>query len=217
MWHQWFNRNIMKLWEYFLSTKKTKTTIVSSFTCQSLTCSWEHHDWWTTDVTWTILTMSLLPFWALNVSVALPSMQSQKALGFHQNILIYVLKRSWRSYKFGTRRELAITDRIVIFGQTIPLIHPCCIEVPFFLIHTGLKLLYSSVIQTACSPELLMQKCGIHYMQTALNSECAIVMLVNKAECMNSFTPGTQIYQAIWLQEVCAKHRPKHLANFFPT
>ncbi len=30
-------------------------------------------------------------------------------------------------------------------------------------------------------------------MQNAFNSECAIVMLVNKAECMNSFTPGTQI------------------------
>ncbi len=47
---------------------------------------------WTTYVTWTILTMSLLPFWALNVSVALLSMQGQKALGFHQNILICVPK-----------------------------------------------------------------------------------------------------------------------------
>ncbi len=34
-----------------------------------------------------ILTMSLLPFWALNVSVALLSMQGQKALGFHQKYL----------------------------------------------------------------------------------------------------------------------------------
>ncbi len=30
-----------------------------------------------------ILTMSLLPFWALNVIVALLSMEGQKALGFH--------------------------------------------------------------------------------------------------------------------------------------
>ncbi len=38
------------------------------------------------------LCMSLLPFRALNVSVALLSVQCQKALGFHQNILICVLK-----------------------------------------------------------------------------------------------------------------------------
>ncbi len=31
--------------------------------------------------------MSYLPFWALNVSVALLSMQGQKALGFHQKYL----------------------------------------------------------------------------------------------------------------------------------
>ncbi len=31
--------------------------------------------------------MSLLSFWALNVSVALQSMQGQKALGFHQKYL----------------------------------------------------------------------------------------------------------------------------------
>ncbi len=31
--------------------------------------------------------ISLLPFWALNVSVALLYMQGQKALGFHQKYL----------------------------------------------------------------------------------------------------------------------------------
>ncbi len=36
--------------------------------------------------TWTILTMSLLSFWALNVVVALLSIQGQKALGFDQKI-----------------------------------------------------------------------------------------------------------------------------------
>ncbi len=35
----------------------------------------------------TILTMSSLPFWALNVAVALLSMEGQKALGFHQKYL----------------------------------------------------------------------------------------------------------------------------------
>ncbi len=36
--------------------------------------------------------MSLLPFWALNLSVVLLSMQEQKALRFHPNILICVPK-----------------------------------------------------------------------------------------------------------------------------
>ncbi len=27
MWHQWFNRNFIKLWEYFLCTKETKTNM----------------------------------------------------------------------------------------------------------------------------------------------------------------------------------------------
>ncbi len=40
------------------------------------------HYSWTTDVTWT-----LLPFWALSVTVLLLSMQGQKALRFHQKYL----------------------------------------------------------------------------------------------------------------------------------
>ncbi len=36
--------------------------------------------------------MSLIPFWAFNLSDTLLSMQGQKALGFHQNILICVQK-----------------------------------------------------------------------------------------------------------------------------
>ncbi len=43
-------------------------------------------------ITWTILMMSLLPFWALNVAVTLLSMQGQKALGFHKKILSGVSK-----------------------------------------------------------------------------------------------------------------------------
>ncbi len=45
----------------------------------------------TTDVTCTDLPISLC-FWALNLSVVLLSMEGQKALGFHQNILICVPK-----------------------------------------------------------------------------------------------------------------------------
>ncbi len=41
------------------------------------------HYGWTTDVTWTILSMSLLPFWTLNEVVALLFMQGQKTLQFH--------------------------------------------------------------------------------------------------------------------------------------
>ncbi len=38
-------------------------------------------------VTRTVLMMCLLPFWALNVSVTLPSMQGQKTLRFHKKYL----------------------------------------------------------------------------------------------------------------------------------
>ncbi len=54
------------------------------------------------DVTWTILTMSLLPFWALNVSVAL-SMEDQKALVFHPKYLNLCSKDERRSYGFDMR------------------------------------------------------------------------------------------------------------------
>ncbi len=53
MWHQWFNRNVMKLREYFLSAKKTKITTlrISSPSCQS---SMHVHDSTTTH-TWAFL------------------------------------------------------------------------------------------------------------------------------------------------------------------
>ncbi len=52
--------------------------------------------------TWTILMMSLLSFWALNVSVALLSIQGQKALRFPQKYLHLCSEDEWRSYGFGT-------------------------------------------------------------------------------------------------------------------
>ncbi len=57
----------------------------------------------------------LTTFWALNVLVALLSMQGQKAHAFHQNILIWVLKMNegltgWHD-----------DDWIFIFGWTMPL------------------------------------------------------------------------------------------------
>ncbi len=87
---------------------------------------------WTTDVTWTILTMSLLPFWVLNVSVALLSMEGQKALRFHQKYLNLCSEDEQRSYGFGTTWEWVINNRIFIFGWTnplMPLIRPLSIIV----------------------------------------------------------------------------------------
>ncbi len=44
------------------------------------------------DVTWTILMMALLPFWVLNMVVALLFMKGQRALISSKNILICVPK-----------------------------------------------------------------------------------------------------------------------------
>ncbi len=58
-----------------------------------------------------IFLMSLLPFWTPNMSVALLSMQGQKALDFIKNILICVPKDVRRSYRFGTTLGWVIKDR----------------------------------------------------------------------------------------------------------
>ncbi len=70
----------------------------------------------TTDVTWTILMMSLLPFWALIVSVALLSMEGQKALGFHKKYL-NLCSEDERSYGVGTKLGWVINNRIFILGE----------------------------------------------------------------------------------------------------
>ncbi len=62
--------------------------------------------------------MSLLPFWALNVSVALLSMQSQRVLGFHQKYLNLCFEDEWSSNMFGMTWGWVIYD--IIFGWTIP-------------------------------------------------------------------------------------------------
>ncbi len=67
----------------FWEQKKTNTIIFFNYFFSSVpvfaTRSWEYHN--------TILTMSLLPFWALNMSVALLSMRSQEDLEIHQKYL----------------------------------------------------------------------------------------------------------------------------------
>ncbi len=107
--YQWFNHNAQAC------------IVVLSWMCSKDWHVASLHWGWTTDVTWTILTMSLLPFWALNVSVALLSMQGQKALEFHQKYLNLCSKDEQRSYGFGTTWGWVINDRIFIFGWTIPL------------------------------------------------------------------------------------------------
>ncbi len=81
-------------------------------------------DWqiygWTTDVTWTILTMSLLPFWALNVAVALLSMQGQKALRPHKKYLNLCFKDERRSYGLGTTWGWEINDMLFHFWVNYP-------------------------------------------------------------------------------------------------
>ncbi len=76
---------------------------------------------WTTDASWTILTMSLFPFWVLNVVVVLLSMEGQKALGFHQKYLNLCSKDERWSYSLGTTWGWVIHDTIFIFGWTNPL------------------------------------------------------------------------------------------------
>ncbi len=108
----------MKLREYFLCTKKTKIMTLFNNLFSSVSIfdvpSREHHnvcvcvcvcdaaDTGSTAVTWTILTMSLLSFWALNVSVVLLSVQGQKALAVHQKYLNLCSEPERRSYGFRT-------------------------------------------------------------------------------------------------------------------
>ncbi len=62
----------------FLFSLRTQSILVALFNYS-----------WTPDVTWTILTMYLPSFCALNVVVPLLSMEGQKSLGFHQKYLSF--------------------------------------------------------------------------------------------------------------------------------
>ncbi len=56
-----------------------------------------------------------------NITVALLSMQGQKALRFDQKYIIYIYEDEWRSYGFGTTWGWGINDRISILRWTKPL------------------------------------------------------------------------------------------------
>ncbi len=88
-------------------------------TCRRLT--WKRRN--CEEITWTILTMSLPPFWALNMVVALLSMQGQKALRFHKKYLHLCSENEQRTYGFGTTWGWVINDRIYIFHLWVNLPH----------------------------------------------------------------------------------------------
>ncbi len=64
---------------------------------------------------WPIWTISLLPFWALNMSVALLSMEGQKALEFQEKYLNLCSEDEQRSCGFETTWGWVINDIIYIF------------------------------------------------------------------------------------------------------
>ncbi len=97
------------------------TTAMFSLRTKSILVASQNYCW-NTDVTWTILTMSLLPFWALNVS-----MKGQKVLRFYQKYLNLCSEDERKSYGFITTWGRVINDRIFIFWLTIPLTY-CLIE-----------------------------------------------------------------------------------------
>ncbi len=75
----------------------------------------------------TIWTMPVLPFWVLNVVVALLSMQGQKALGFHKKYLNLLDEQIFRwcsederrFYDFGTTWGWVIKGALSDFCQTM--------------------------------------------------------------------------------------------------
>ncbi len=78
------------------------------------------NDRWTTDVTWTILTMSLLPFWALNLSVVLLVYGGSDSSRISSKYFVLSSEDEGRYYGFGTTWGWVIIDRIWFFGWTIP-------------------------------------------------------------------------------------------------
>ncbi len=68
---------------------------------------------------WTILTMSLLTFWALNVFVTLLSMQGQKALWFYQKCL-NLCSDFWLNYPFKVASALSSMRPLCLITTMFP-------------------------------------------------------------------------------------------------
>ncbi len=110
----------------------------------------------------------------MNMVVALPPMQDQKALGFHQKYLNLCSEDKQRSYKFGTTWGWVINDRIFIFGWTIPVKSP---------------------ISDTCQPVPRIQKC-----QISDDNLFYSFSVYRKAKAMNTFqciSAYAQLYQLI--------------------
>ncbi len=71
-------------------------------------------------ITDVILTMCLLPFWVLNVSVVFLSMQGQRALGLNPKYLNLCSEDEQQSCGFGTTWLPVINDRFVYFWVNYP-------------------------------------------------------------------------------------------------
>ncbi len=67
-----------------------------------------------------------------NITVALLSMEGQRALGFHQKYLNLCSEDEQRSYGFGMTWGWVINDRIFIFGWTIPVSHLFYFFIPWW-------------------------------------------------------------------------------------
>ncbi len=113
-------------WSYFcfLYTQK-------KYSCSFLKLSLNH--WCHMDYFIDVLTT----FWAFTFSVALVSMQGQKALWFHQKYLNLCSEDEQRCYRFGM--IWVINDRISISGWTIPLKHCLCHLELWFVIYYKLQ------------------------------------------------------------------------------
>ncbi len=104
MWHQWFNLIVYAMGILFVCKENKIITFIQQFPlfCLSLTTrSWRATQY---------------PFWALNVVVALLSMEVQNAYGFHQKYFNLCSEDERRSYGFRTTWGWVINDINFILG-----------------------------------------------------------------------------------------------------
>ncbi len=94
--------------------------------------------------------MSLLPFWALNVVVALLSMQGQKALGFYQKYLNLFSEDERNSYRFEITWWWVINNRIFIFWGELSLLDLITHTVRCIWIHIKVKISLIDTLSLSC-------------------------------------------------------------------
>ncbi len=149
--------------------------------------------------------MSLLRFWALNVSVALLSMEGQKALRFHPKYLNLFSEDERRSYRFGTTWGWVINDRILIFHLSLlckastEMRHrwkstPNILTVgrPSWNILTDIFLLsakYVKCLVWICT-KYKVSECNFNIIETAVNTRVKPIGLIQFCPGVTKFGPG---------------------------